>query len=47
VDVRAPSGGRRIYASIVDGTFSAAGFTADLSAVTPATGYKLDYALVL
>ena len=46
VTVRKPSGGRTLFASVVAGTISAAGFSFDLSAATDATTYLLDWILL-
>jgi len=38
-----PSGGSRIFEDIIDGTISATGFSVQLSAPVPSSGYKLSY----
>jgi hypothetical protein len=45
--VRKPSGGATIFASVVASSITTAGFRADLSANPPATGYYLDYIVIL
>lgn len=44
--VRKPAGGETLFASIVAGTISTAGFSFTLSGVTDDTTYKLDYLLI-
>lgn len=44
--VQKPAGGLNLFASIVDGTLSATGFTFNLSGLTDSANYKLDYILI-
>jgi len=43
VNVLKPAGGFNIYASVIDGTITTAGFTVDLSGATDMEGYILSY----
>lgn len=43
VAMEAPEGGDILFANVVDGTVTSTGFDFQLSAETPATGYKLHY----
>lgn len=43
VSVESPDGGDVLFANVVDGTATSTGFDFQLSAETPATGYKLHY----
>ncbi len=48
VTVRKPSsGGRNLFATVRSDSITTGGFTADLSAVTDAGTYKLDYLVIL
>ena len=47
VTVRKLTGGLNFFATVRDDSISAGGFTADLSGVTDAATYKLDYLAVL
>jgi len=47
VTVRKAAGGLNLFATVCDGSVSAGGFTVDLSGVTDASTYKLDYLVVL
>ncbi len=45
--MRKATGGLNLFAVVRDDSVSAGGFTVDLSGVTDATTYKLDYLVVL
>jgi hypothetical protein len=47
VTVRKVTGGLTLFATVRDDSITTAGFTADLSAATDASTYKLDYLVVL
>ena len=47
VTVRKLTGGLNLFATVRDDSITTGGFTVDLSAVTDATTYKLDYLVVL
>ena len=47
VTVRKATGGLNLFAVVRDSSISAGGFTVDLSGVTDASTYKLDYLVVL
>jgi len=47
VTVRKATGGLNLFAVVRDSSITAGGFTVDLSGVTDATTYKLDYLVVL
>ncbi len=47
VTVRKAAGGQNLFAVVRDSSISAGGFTVDLSGVTDAATYKLDYLVVL
>lgn len=46
VTVRKAAGGLNLFATVRDGSMTADGFIADLSGVTDAATYKLDYLLI-
>jgi hypothetical protein len=46
LNVRKPAGGQTMFASIVSGSITTAGFSFTLSGVTDAATYKLDYYMV-
>lgn len=47
VTVRKPSGGATLFAAVVASSITTDGFRADLSGAPPATGYYLDYIIIL
>jgi hypothetical protein len=47
VTVRKLTGGLNLFATVRDDSITTGGFTVDLSAVTDAATYKLDYLVVL
>jgi len=47
VSVRKATGGLNLFAVVRDSTVTAGGFTVDLSGVTDAATYKLDYLVIL
>ncbi len=47
VTVRKPTGGMNLFATVRDASITTAGFTVDLSGVTDASTYKLDYLAIL
>ncbi len=47
VTMRKATGGLNLFAVVRDSSISAGGFTVDLSGVTDATTYKLDYLVIL
>jgi hypothetical protein len=47
VTVRKVTGGMNLFATVRDDSITTGGFTADLSAATDASTYKLDYLVIL
>lgn len=47
VSVRKPAGGANLFATVREAGLTASGFTADLSAAAPTTGYKLEYLVIV